>query len=98
MKLDIRETADGHVINFRVQPGAKRSKIIGEHGGAVKVAIAAPPVDGKANDALIEFLCDTLSLKKSQVEIVRGQTSRDKSVLIRDMSDEAMGKLIVLLK
>ena len=95
MSLELHEQDGGIVINVRVQPGAKRSKIVGLHGSSLKIAIAAPPVDGKANATLIEFLCDSFDLHKSQVEIIRGQTSRDKVVLIRDFDDASLGKLIV---
>src|SRR5262245_32696254 len=95
MSLEVREQDGGIVIAVRVQPGAKRSKIVGLHGSALKIAVAAPPVDGKANAALIEFLCDNFKLRKSQIEIIRGQTSRDKVVLIRDIEDSSLGKLII---
>jgi len=95
MSLELREQDGGIVINVRVQPGAKRSKVIGLHGGALKIAVAAPPVDGKANAALIEFLCETFDLRKSRVEIIRGHKSRDKTVLIREIDDSSLGKLIV---
>lgn len=79
----IRETSDGVTINVRVQPGAKRSRVLGIHGDALKIAVAAPPVDGKANEALIGFLAELLGVRQSNIEVVRGATSRQKTILIR---------------
>lgn len=73
---------DGVVIHVHAQPGAKRTDVAGLHGDCVKVRLASPPVDGKANACLIEFLALRLGVKKSQVSIVRGMTSRRKTVLI----------------
>jgi uncharacterized protein (TIGR00251 family) len=95
MNLELRETADGLNLQVRVQPGAKRSKFVGAHGGAIKIAIAAPPVDGKANEELVDFLSSELDIKKSHIEIIRGQTSRDKTVLFRGLSDEVLGRLFI---
>jgi uncharacterized protein (TIGR00251 family) len=72
---------DGAVqILVRAQPGAKRSVLVGLHGDRLKVAIHAPPVDGKANDALLAFFADLLDLPKRAVTLGAGQTSRDKRV------------------
>lgn len=65
-------------ITLHVQPGAKRSEIAGRHGDALKVRIAAPAVDNKANAALIEFLSEALDVPKSAVTIRRGATGRSK--------------------
>lgn len=80
--LELRELADGVLLQVRVQPSAKRSTVLGVHGGALRVAVAAPPVDGKANAALVEFLRELLRVKRSQVSIHSGEKSRDKTVLI----------------
>jgi uncharacterized protein (TIGR00251 family) len=72
------------IIKVHLQPGAKRNEIVGRHGDAIKIKIKikAPPVDGKANEALIEFLSETLGIAKSKIEIVSGHTSRQKLVSI----------------
>ncbi len=71
---------DGVTIRVHAQPGAKRTEVVGLHGDCVKVRLASPPVDGKANDCLIAFLARRLGVKKSQVSIVRGMNSRRKTV------------------
>ena len=67
---------------MHVQPGARRTGVAGVHGAALKVALAAPPVDGKANAALRAFLADAFDVPLARVTIVRGTTSRDKVVRI----------------
>jgi len=69
------------LYNIRVIPNAKQNKIIKE-ADRLKICLTAPPVDGKANKALIKFLADHFGVKKSSVKIVRGQKSRDKVVEI----------------
>ncbi len=69
-------------LTVRVQPNARRSEIAGLHGDALKVKVAAPAVDNKANAALIEFLCETLDVPKSAIAIRRGAAARRKVVEI----------------
>jgi uncharacterized protein len=70
------------LLECHLQPGASRSEFAGEHGGRLKIRIAAPPVDGKANAQLIVFLADAFAVSKQQVIIERGDSSRQKSVRI----------------
>jgi uncharacterized protein len=70
------------ILTMHVQPGARRTEITGEHGGALKVKIAAPATDNKANAALIAFLSITLNVRKSAIAIRRGATGRRKVVEI----------------
>jgi uncharacterized protein (TIGR00251 family) len=84
--IQLTEHAEGVVLPVRAQPGARRAGIQGERNGALKVAVTAPPEDGRANDALVELLREKLRLKRSQVELIAGQTSRDKRFLIRGVS------------
>ena len=65
-------------LTLHIQPGAKKTEVAGEHGDALKIRLAAPPVDGKANTALIAFVADRLGLAKSAVSLKSGQTSRRK--------------------
>jgi uncharacterized protein (TIGR00251 family) len=67
-------------IDVQVQPRASRNAIVGWKDGALRVALTAPPVDGAANDALIAFLADAWGLKRRQVRLVHGETSRHKVV------------------
>jgi len=70
-----------------VQPGARRSEVVGPHGDRLKVRIAAPALDGRANDALIAFVAGALGMPKALVAVVRGERSRDKLVAVRGDCD-----------
>lgn len=72
------ETDDGVVLHVHVQPGAGRSAVVGRHGDALKVRVAAPPVEGRANDATRVLLAEALGLPPSDVELSGGTTSRSK--------------------
>lgn len=79
------------VLSLHIQPGAKKTEVAGTHGEALKVRLGAPPVDGKANDALIAYLADRLDLPKSRVILEAGQTSRSKRVrIVNAASDVAV--------
>jgi uncharacterized protein (TIGR00251 family) len=83
--IAIAEHVEGCVLPVRAQPGARRSGVQGEQAGALKVAVTAPQ-DGRANQALAETLREALGLKRSQVELIGGQSSRDKRFLIRGLT------------
>lgn len=70
------------ILELHVQPGASRSEFAGRHGERIKVRLAARAVDGKANEALIEFLAEHFRVPKSRVRIVSGLKSRQKRVII----------------
>ena len=70
---------DGIRIKIYAQPGASKTEIIGQHGGAIKIRISSPPVDGAANDEILRLLSKTLGVSKSQIAIVGGVTSRTKT-------------------
>lgn len=80
----LTDTPDGAVLNLRVVPRAAKNAIQGEHGDALKVRLCAPPVDGAANAALIEFLAESFALPRARVQLLSGQTSRNKRVLLAD--------------
>lgn len=84
--IAVTEHAEGCILPVRAQPGARRAGVQGEQAGALKVAVTAPPEEGKANQALIETLRKVLGVKRSQVELIGGQTSRDKRFLIRGVT------------
>ena len=86
--IQITGCAAGCVLPVRAQPGARRTGIVGEHHGALRVAVAAPPDKGKANAALQEVLCQALHLSKSQVELLTGAASRDKRFLLRGVKPQ----------
>lgn len=70
------------MLALHVQPGARRTEPAGVHGKALKVRIAAPPLDGRANDVLRQFLADAFAVPLRRVTLLRGETSRDKVVRI----------------
>ncbi len=79
----LNRAADGSVVlTLHIQPGAKKTEITGLHGEALKIRLAAPPVDGKANAALIAFLAKACGVSKSAVELVSGDTCRAKRVRV----------------
>ena len=82
----IAEVEGGMTFAVRVVPRASRNEIAGVHGDALKVRLTAPPVEGKANEALIAFLAKRLGVRKSQVEIMAGATSRRKMIRVIDLS------------
>ena len=84
--IAVTDHADGLILPVRAQPKARRTGVVGEQAGALKVAVTAPPQDGRANDALADVLCAVLGLKRSQVQLVGGVTSRDKRFLIRGLT------------
>jgi uncharacterized protein (TIGR00251 family) len=84
--IRITPHAEGVTLAVRAQPGARRNAILGEQAGALKVAVTAPPEDGRANAAMMEILRDWLGVKRSQVELLSGATSRNKLFLIRGMT------------
>ncbi|HZT78663.1 MAG TPA: DUF167 domain-containing protein [Gemmataceae bacterium] len=92
--VTITEREGGCVLPVRAQPGARRAGVAGEQAGALKVAVTAPPQDGRANDALVEVLRDWLGVKRSQVALVSGRTSRNKVFLVRGVSPEALSALV----
>jgi len=87
MAAFVHSVADGVEVDVVVQPRASRSRLAGEHDGRLKVALAAPPVDGAANDALVELLADILGVARRQVCLERGRTSRRKTVRITGVSE-----------
>lgn len=79
---------DGCVtLTLHIQPGAKKTEVAGLHGEALKIRLAAPPVDGKANEALLRFVADRLDLPRSAVLLKSGQTSRHKVLEIHGSTE-----------
>ena len=77
-------------LTLHVQPGAKKTEVAGEHGDALKIRLAAPPVDGKANAALLAFIAERLGVSKNTVTLKSGQTSRRKVVEVEGASAEVV--------
>lgn len=73
-------------LTLHIQPGAKKTEVAGEHGDALKIRLAAPPVDGKANQALMSYLAERFGVPQRQVTLKQGETSRRKVVEISGSS------------
>jgi hypothetical protein len=86
-------TADGVVLNIRVVPRASKTGVQGVLGNALKIRLQAPPVDGKANAALVKFLADTLGIAKSNITLLSGETGRVKRILIRSLEEDGVRRL-----
>ena len=84
--IALHETASGITFAVRVQPRAKRSAVVGELGEALKIALTAPPIDGRANEACIEFLAELLGVPRSSVAIISGHGSRNKVVRVTGLA------------
>lgn len=94
----LREVAGGVTLAVRAQPGAKKTAIVGVYGegdtAQLKIAVQAPPVEGRANEALVAFLAETFGIPKRSVEIVSGELSRSKVFLLTGVSlQDARAKL-----
>jgi uncharacterized protein (TIGR00251 family) len=88
--------ADGKGVTLRlhIQPGAKKTEVVGLHGEALKIRLAAPPVDGKANTCLIAFLADRLGVARAAISLLSGESSRAKRVHVSGVTDaEARARL-----
>jgi len=94
----IRETAAGITLAVRAHPGAKKTAIIGTYGegenAQLKIAVQAPPVEGRANQALVEFLAELFSVTRAQVALVSGELSRSKVFLIRGGTRSAAERVV----
>ena len=86
MTIPIKDTNSGATFSIRVQPRAKRNAIVGEMGDALKLALIAPPVEGKANAACIAFLADLLDVPRSSITIAAGETSRNKVIRVSGLT------------
>ena len=92
--VPIQQASSGVTFAVKVHPRAKRNAITGELGGALKLALTAPPIDGRANEACIEFFANLLNLPRSSITIASGETSRRKIVRIAGLSvDELRQRL-----
>ena len=91
----LRVQGDSILLAVKVQPRANKTEISGTLGDELKIKVTAPPVDAVANEALIEFLAETLDCPRNRVELVRGQRSRHKVIRLRGFAaDEVLTKLL----
>jgi uncharacterized protein len=92
--IHLESRSDGVVLPIRVQPGARRSGVTGAHAGWLKVSVTQAAEKGRANAAAIEVLCEILSLRPRQLELISGATSRQKKFLVRDSTLEEINERI----
>lgn len=92
--IDIIGTSEGCVLPVKAQPGARKNGIQGIQAGALKVAVTVAPEHGKANQALIVVLAKELGLKKSQITLQSGATSREKKFLVQGISEHDLQKCL----
>ena len=90
--IRVSETDEGIIISVRAKPGSKCTEVLGEYDGALRIALAAAPEKGKANKALIKFLAKQFGVTQKDIEIIGGETSRDKRALIRTDDKEFIQK------
>ena len=90
-----RERGKTLYITLHVQPRSKKTAIVGVHGDALKVKVAAPPVDGAANEALVKYFSKFLSLPKSKIEIMQGEGSKFKVIAIVGVSESEFTSLLI---
>ena len=94
MSIQITPVEGGIIMGIKVQPRASRNQLIGEQDGCLKVKLTAPPVEGEANQALINYLARLLAIPKKNIKLLKGETSRHKLIEISGLSSaELLDKL-----
>ena len=88
--IAVRETQDGASFSVRVQPRAKRDAVVGEVGDVLKLALTAPPLEGRANQACVAFLAQLLGVPRSAVQVAAGATSRTKRIRVVGLAADAV--------
>jgi uncharacterized protein (TIGR00251 family) len=94
--IPVRDTDAGATFAVKVHPHAKKNAITGEVGDALKLSLTAPPADGKANEACIEFFAKLLKVPRSSVTIAAGETSRNKVIRVAGLSAEEVRRRLKL--
>jgi uncharacterized protein len=92
--IDLQEKGGAVTFRVRVQPRASRDGVAGEHNGAIKLRVSAPPVDGKANEACRRLIAGLVGVSPSAVEIISGESSKDKLVRVHNVSAERIRRLL----
>ena len=95
--VHLQRNAAGTILPVRAQPGARRNAVLGEHDGALRVAVTAAPDKGKANQAIVELLSSAFGIPKSAVELVGGASSRQKRFLLRGVLPETAAEIVLRL-
>lgn len=92
--IKIREMEGGIVVAVKVQPNSSKDRVIGEYGDKIKIAVTVAPEKGKANKAVIKLFAKWLGIKSSDIQVISGETSRDKELFIRNIIEEDLYKLV----
>jgi conserved hypothetical protein TIGR00251 len=92
--INIREVEGGVVVSVKVQPNASKDRVVGEHADQIKIAVTVAPEKGKANKVVIKVLSKWLGIKSSDIQIISGETSRDKKVFIKNINEEDINRVI----
>ena len=92
--IDFTENDISITFTVRVIPRSSKAEIVGEHDGALKIKLKSPPVDGEANDELIRFLSKLLSIPRSNIEIVSGETSRSKRIRVSGVTSARINAIL----
>ena len=91
----LRETSGGTLLSVKLQPRASKNEIGAPLGNELKIKVTAPPVDAAANQALVEFLAEKLGCSRGKVELLRGHTSRHKTIMLHGFkAAEALQRLV----
>jgi uncharacterized protein (TIGR00251 family) len=90
----LQEKENGVVVQIYVIPNAKKTEIIGQYGESLKVKISSPPVDGAANREIKKFFSKIFNLNKSKVEILHGEKSKNKKILLKDITKSTIEKVL----
>jgi uncharacterized protein (TIGR00251 family) len=93
--IPVRDTAQGATFSVKVHPRAKRNAIAGEIGESLKVALTAPPVEGKANDGCIAFLAEFFGVSRSAVTILAGESNRQKVVRVAGLTADVVRQRLI---
>lgn len=92
----IEATKGGVRLHLFIQPKSSRNEVVGPHNGEIKIKLTAPPVDGKANECLIEFLSDLFDIPKRDVHLIKGETGRHKVVKLTGLDAEKIREALRL--
>ncbi len=92
--IKTREMEDGIVVSVKVQPNSSKDRVVGEYADQIKIAVTVAPEKGKANKAVIKLFAKWLGIKSSDIQIISGETSRDKEVFVKNITEEDVYKLI----
>lgn len=92
----LKETKDGLIAHIKISPNSKRNEIVREEE-YTKIKITAQPIDGKANKALVEFLSKNFKIPKTSIKILKGETSKEKTILFETKDEEKLKKLKEIL-